>query len=339
MTRRLPVIVALCIAVVLVLFNTTYTVNFHEVAVLTRFGKPGGVEREPGLHLKAPLFIDQVAKLDTRLQYIESPLEVVLTRDGQQVMVKAFLLWRVDTAGDAPQQFFTGYGSVEGASKELETQLQAAVRAVGGYAFSDLIGQNSKLAEAETAILADLRSSRSPGIEPVNVGISQVVLPPKTTTAVLRRMATVQETLANLEESKGNSEAEAIKSQATSAADTIRSFADQWAAEIEAVGNEQATKYYEVMKSEAELAIFLTWIDTLKASLTGNTTFITDMSKAPFHLVDLAAPTGSDGVPRPGNAWFGGSSGGGGATGASSSAPGASGVPAKPTAGPSGGSR
>ena len=336
MTRRLPVIVALCIAAVLVLFNTTYTVNFHEVAVLTRFGKPGGVEREPGLHLKAPLFIDQVAKLDTRLQYIESPLEVVLTRDGQQVMVKAYLLWRVDTAGDAPQQFFTGYGTVEGASKELETQLQAAVRAVGGYAFSDLIGQNSKLAQAETAILADLRSSRSPGIEPVSVGISQVVLPPKTTTAVLRRMATVQETLANLEESKGNSEAEAIKSQATSAADTIRSFADQWAAEIEAVGNEQATKYYEVMKSEADLAIFLTWIDTLKASLTGNTTFITDMSKAPFHLVDLAAPTGKDGVPRPSNAWFGG---GAGAGGGASAAPGAAGAGAKAPAAPAGGGR
>jgi hypothetical protein len=84
------------------------------------------------------------------------------------------------------------------------------------------------------------------------------------------------------------------------------------------------------MKSEAELAIFLTWIDTLKASLTGNTTFITDMSKAPFHLVDLAAPTGSDGVPRPSNAWFGGGAGG---------AAGAAGSGAKDPAGASGGGR
>ena len=38
--RKIPVVVAIVIVAVLVLFSTTYTVNFHEIAVLTRFGKP-----------------------------------------------------------------------------------------------------------------------------------------------------------------------------------------------------------------------------------------------------------------------------------------------------------
>ena len=218
MIRKIPIIIASLIVLVLVLFNTTYTVNFHEIAVLTRFGKPAGVQRDPGLHLKAPLFIDQVSKLDARLQFIESPLETVLTKDGQQVLVQAYLLWRVEESGDAPLQFFISYGNLEAAGKELETQLQGAVRSVGGYNFSDLIGQGSKIAEAEAAILNDIRSTKLAGIDPVSVGISQIVLPPKTTVAVLRRMAAVQETLANLEEAKGNSEAEAIKSLAASSA-------------------------------------------------------------------------------------------------------------------------
>ncbi len=299
MIRKIPIVIASLIVLVLVLFNTTFTVNFHEIAVLTRFGKPAGIQREPGLHWKAPLFIDQVAKLDSRLQFIESPLETVLTKDGQQVLVQAYLLWRVDATSDAPLQFFVAYGTLEAAGKELETRLQGAVRSLGGYNFGDLIGQGSKIAEAETAILADLRATKLLGVEPVSVGISQIVLPAKTTVAVLRRMAAVQETLANLEESKGNSEAEAIKSQAASSADTIRNFAEQWAAEIEALGNEEATRYYQLMKKEAELAVFLSWLDTLKGSLSGSTTFVTDLNRAPFHLLDLSAPTSSSGIPQP----------------------------------------
>ena len=57
MIRKIPIIIASIIVLVLVLFNTSFTVNFHEIAILTRFGKPAGIQREAGLHLKAPLFI------------------------------------------------------------------------------------------------------------------------------------------------------------------------------------------------------------------------------------------------------------------------------------------
>lgn len=299
MARKIPIIVGLIVVAVLVLFNTTYTVNFHELAIVTRFGKPTGVQRDPGLHLKAPFFIDQAERLDTRLQFIDSPYETVLTRDGQQVAVQAYLLWRLNREGDAPLKFFGSYGTVEAANEDMQTQLRAAMRLVGSFTFAELLGSGSKLGAAEAAILADLKDGRTDGVEPVAVGISQVILPPKTTVAVLRRMAAVQETLANLEESKGNSEADALKSQAASAADTIRSFAEQWGTSIEAVGNEQATVYYEQMKAEADLAIFLAWLDTLRASLSGNTTYVTDTSKAPFHLIDLNAPQDASGIPHP----------------------------------------
>ena len=299
MIRKIPIIIASIIVLVLVLFNTSFTVNFHEIAILTRFGKPAGIQREAGLHLKAPLFIDQVTKLDTRLQFIESSLETVLTKDGQQVLVQAYLLWRVEEEGDAPLQFFVSYGNLEAAGKELELQMQGAVRSLGGYNFSELIGTDSKIAQAEETILSDLRSTKLAGIRPVTVGISQIVLPPKTTVAVLRRMAAVQETLANLEESKGNSEAEAIKSLAASSADTIRNFAAQWAAEIESLGNEEAARYYQLMKQESDLAIFLSWLDTLKSSLSGSTTFVTDLNRAPFHLLDLSVQGEATGIPQP----------------------------------------
>lgn len=301
MTKTLPVLTGAVIVVVLMLFNTTYTVNYHEVAVATRFGKPSGVVRDPGMHFKAPFFIDGVTKIDTRQQLSESNLETVLTKDGQQVVVKAFMLWRVDPKGDSALKFFTSYGTLEAASREIETRLNASIRgAVGQFAFSDLIGARSRLPDAEKAIVVDLQRNPMDGIEPVTVGLSQIVLPPKTSIAVIKRMSAVQETLANLEEAKGASAAEALRSQAKSQADIIMNFADQWAARIEAKGNEEATRYYQEMKGEAELAIFLAWLDTLRMSLSQSTTYITDTTRAPFHLIDLDAPVDAKGIPQPG---------------------------------------
>lgn len=303
MNRTIAIVVGALILLVLVLYNTTYTVNFHEVAVVQRFGTASKVVREPGLHFKAPFFIDQVTRFDTRVQQIESPLETVLTRDGQQVVVQAYLLWRMADSDAEVLDFFKSYSSLESAGKQMETQLQGALRAIGSYSFDDLIGARNKLADAETSILNDLKTTRLNGTQPVSVGVSQVVLPPKTTVAVIRRMGAVQETLAKLEQEKGNSAATALKSQAASQADTIRNFAEQWAAKIEAKGSEEATRYYKEMREEAELAIFLTWLDTLKASLSGNTTIIADTTSAPFHLVDLESSANAKGIPQPkGNA-------------------------------------
>ena len=66
MHRSIAIIIGILIVLILVGFNTTYSVNFHEVAIKTRFGKPVEVVREPGLHFKAPFFIDRITKLDTR---------------------------------------------------------------------------------------------------------------------------------------------------------------------------------------------------------------------------------------------------------------------------------
>jgi len=310
MSRTITASVAGLIVLVLILFNTTFTVNFHELAVTTRLGHPAGIVREPGLHLKLPFFIDTVAKLDTRSQLVRSPLVTVQTADDQQVLVQAYLLWKIGEEDEQAQAFYNSYGSLAGVERELETLLQGSVAQVGGYRFDELIGADSKLAEAETSILTDVRANAPTGVVPLSIGISRIVFPPKTTTAVMRRMSAVQETLANLEEARGNSEANTIKQQATAQAQIIRDFAEQWAASIEARGNEEATRYYEQMREHADLAIFLSWLETLRAGLRGSTTFVTDMTKAPFHLIDLDAPVDEGGIPRPSGEYQGDAAGG-----------------------------
>ena len=50
---------------------------------------------------------------------------------------------------------------------------------------------------------------------------------------------------------------------------------------------------------QEELAIFLQWIDALRASLSRYSTVILPATLEPFHLSNLKSPTDGHGIPQP----------------------------------------
>jgi membrane protease subunit HflC len=299
MSKAIAVVVGLLLLVLLVLFSTTYTVRFHEVAVKTTFGKEQTIQRDPGMHFRFPLFVDDVKTYDTRIQLVETPMVEAPTSDGQSVVVKAYLMWQVDP--DNVLQFASSYPEkMSDADKTLRDHLQTAVKGgLGRYAFDDLIGADNKLSQAEQEILAQLGSLDSIGIEPVSLGISQMVLPAKTTKAVLKRMQATRQRLAEAERTRGNSEAVGIRSEAKSTVDKLRGFADQRAQELRQAGDLKAAELLDAMSVDEDLAIFLVWLDTLEQSLQDNTTiFLTD-EWAPFHLMNQSNGDLRRDIPQP----------------------------------------
>ena len=303
MNKPLALGIGLLLLVVLLLFNTTYSVRYHEVAIRKTFGQSDeqrGVVTEPGLHFKLPIFADQITRLDTRLQLLESPQETIPTEDGQQVVVRAFLLWRVSTEDGGAQRFENRYRGIENANSALMDRFRTAMAAgISQFRFSDLLGSQSMLADAEQAIRAELASLQQEGIEPVSVGISQVMLPPRTSRAVLERMEATRERLAQAERAKGEDEAERIDSESRTMAEKILAFARQRAEEIRAVGNEEAARYIEQMSEDEDLAIFLVSLDALEASLSQRTTAVLEADMAPWHFMRLNSPLDSRGIPHP----------------------------------------
>lgn len=300
MNKPLAIGVGLLLLVLLILFSTTYSVSFYEVAIRKTFGQSteDSVVDEAGLHFKLPIFADQVTKYDTRLQLLESPAQTVPTADGQQVIVRAFLLWQVDRAGALT--FDQSYRSLDGAAQTINDRFRTAISAgVSRYRFNDLIGSGSRLQEAEEAIRAELQSLEETGLLPRTVGISQILLPPRTTSAVLSRMDATRSTLAEAERFKGNAEAERIESEARTSADRILNFASQRAEEIRAAGNQEAAKYLQQMAQDEEFAIFLTYLDALEATLSQYTTAVLETNVAPWHLMNLATRTNANGLPQP----------------------------------------
>ena len=138
MNKAFAVVVGLLLLVLLVLFSTTYTVRFHEVAVKTTFGKEETVQTEPGVHFRYPLFVDRVRTYDKRVQLVETPLVETPTADGQSVMVRAFLMWRVDP--ENVLRFAQSYpDKMSDADRPLRDQLQTAVKGgVGRYTFDEI---------------------------------------------------------------------------------------------------------------------------------------------------------------------------------------------------------
>ena len=301
MKRPLAIFSGIALLLILLLFSMTYTVSFHEVGIRSRFGQTSenSIVRDAGLHFRLPFFADTVTLLDTRMKIHQSPLELLQTADGQQIVVKAYLLWQVDPDGTAPLNFFRSHGSADGAKSSIDGQFRDALSVLSSYSFDELTGATNKLTIAEASILDRLETLKASGIVPISVGINRLLLPPKTTTAVLNRMQARRETLAEQRRAKGMADAEAIRAEARAKHDKIMAFASQRAEDIRAEGEAQAAEYLQQMGEDEELAIFLAWLDALETSLSENTTLVLESNVAPWHLMKLDSKSDVGEIPKP----------------------------------------
>ena len=313
MKKVVAIIVGLIILAVLLLFSMTYTVSYHEVGIRSRFGKidESSIIKEPGLHFRLPFFADSVQTFDTRTQLLKSPMDNLQTRDGQQIVVEAFMFWKIDTDGDGPLKFYESFASIGEAPPILESKFRDAVSVLSQYRFSELLGPESRLEEAEGEILSRMQSLEAEGVLPVFAGVSRVLLKEKTSQAVIRRMKARRDTLAENERARGVAEAQRISSEAQTTADKILAFASQRAQEIRTRGEEQAAKYLQQMSQDEDLAIFLIWLDALEQALAENTTVILETDFAPWHLMNIQSPDSTNPIPQPMERLEGGGYGGG----------------------------
>lgn len=307
--KSVQLIVAVVILAVLAAFMCTYSVRFTERAVVTTLGKAteGSVKVKPGLYLKAPPPFQSVTKYDSRVRIFTLKVETQQTADSRQIAVETFCTWRVAD----PLKFFQNFSGQRERSEEhyaraesvLKANLRAAVGVVSTYTMEDLFTADSgksKLPELEAKMLAALRDARDGattatgtgrladyGIEAVDVGLTRILLPEEVTKAVFDRMKSGRERIARETESRGQSEAQAIRDRADADAKRIRAFAEQFAQSIRDTGDREATQYLSQMNSNPELAIFLEKVRFLREiqPRTATLVFSTDMPG-----IDLLSP-------------------------------------------------
>ena len=286
-------IIAVLFVLAIVLFATTYTVRFTELAVVTTFGKAGdgGIKTEPGLYFKWPYPIQSVTKYDKRVRIVKTRSETQQTADDFQIIVEGYLTYRVvdpllffqsfSDAGDRAEDHF------DKAERDvLRDRLRSTLGETSRYRMDELFDPNggaSKLPELEDRVLTLMRSGgegagdiqATYGVEIVSVGIDRIVLPEDTTTKVIERMGANRDRLAAVYQSQGEAVARRIKAEADSAASKITQFALSRATEIRAEGRREAAPYYSrIQEIDPELAVFLEQLDLLRNAYAKRATLV-----------------------------------------------------------------
>jgi membrane protease subunit HflC len=111
------------LAVLILLGASFYTVDQREQVVITQFGEPVRVVKDPGLHMKTP-FIQAATFFEKRiLEWDGNPTQIP-TKDKKFILVNTYARWKIDD----PLKFYQSVGNELSAQTRLDNVIDAAVR-------------------------------------------------------------------------------------------------------------------------------------------------------------------------------------------------------------------
>ena len=280
MKKNIPTVVAAgVLMLILVFYMMTFQVRFTETAVVTTFGAPSTPLTEPGVYFKWPWPIQRVVRYDKRLRVLDGVEEELRTKDEQNLVVLAFAEWRIED----PMKFRETVDTVRNGEKRIRQLLDTFKKnAVGRYELGQFFSKtpadlcyDDLETEIKDALAKETRDQF--GVVVSSVGIKRISLPAgETTNQVLSRMREEQNKLAAEYRARGEAEASRITTDAESARQRILAFAGRIAQEIEAEGQQAATKLHEAYKEHPEFALFLQELKYMREALGHRAFFVLD---------------------------------------------------------------
>jgi membrane protease subunit HflC len=268
-------LIIVLVALVFIGFVTLYTVRFTETAVVTTFGKASteSVKSDPGLYFAVPV-VQSVTTYDTRARFVETNPETQQTGDNQQVVVTAYMVWKIDAEKAKTLEFykrFSGAGRRETdhyrmAENLLRDRLRGSMTQISRFKLSELLasteGSQSQLPALEKAIF-DALTAPGPesldqyGVRPLSVGITSMGFPSSVTTTVFESMNAARERMAKETTDRGVQEAASIRAEAESQAKVIEQFAQSLAERIRYQGGIEAAEWLKQSKADPAFVAFL----------------------------------------------------------------------------------
>ncbi len=208
--NRLLILGVVLLAVVITAASALFTVHQTQQVLITQFGQPIRVIRDPGLHAKIP-FIQTVIPFDRRLLDYDAQGEEVILGDQRRLIVDSFTRYQITD----PLLFFQTAGAAEaGIRARLNSIVTSALRRVLGN--EPLL---SVLSTDRARIMGEIQrqvneEARRFGIQVTDVRIRRADLPEENTQAILQRMQSERERVAREVRAEGAQEALRIRAGA-----------------------------------------------------------------------------------------------------------------------------
>ena len=225
------VLSALCLS------NALYVVDETQQALLLRFGKPVGVDSDPGLKIKMP-FIDTVIFYDNRLLPLQPPAEQIILGDQKRLDVDTYTRFRIAD----PLRFYQSVRTLESAQSQLSQLVGSSLRRVlGQVKLATLLTPERE--QAMTAIRNEVaNNARALGIEVADVRIRRADLPAETSQAIYDRMKSERQREAKELRAQGFEWAQEIQSRADRERTVLLAEAQQKAKVLRGEGDAAAAR-------------------------------------------------------------------------------------------------
>lgn len=282
------ILAAVFLGIVLLLYMCTFQVRFTEVAIRKTWGKPASSAiTEPGLRFKWPRPIQSVVTYDKRIQRLDEQAAETRTKDGKNVLLATYTLWRIAD----PVIFHTNFPSgVEDGEKKLRTTVVTHKHAVTGrHEWGDFISTDPnerKIREIEREIKEAVAKDALTeyGIEVVDFGIKRLSLPQAVTSSVFQSMKSHEEAKSQRYTAEGRARADDILANANAKKGRIMAEVRRNVAEIQTEAERIVSTYYKEFDEHPQLRILLDKLRTIEEALTGRTTIFLDTNEAPWDL-------------------------------------------------------
>jgi membrane protease subunit HflC len=299
MSLRTLAIGVLVILVIATAWQTFYTVDQREQAVVLNLGRPVRVVNAvsepgggPGLHIKTP-FVENVVKLDRRNIAQEADQEEIIAADLQRIVVDAFLRYRITR----PLQYYRTLRDEQTASDQLERLLNSSLRQVLGSATQKEI-ISEKRSQLMGLIRADMMRRATAarlGIEVIDVRIKRADLPVEIQESVFNNMRTSRQQEAAQKRAVGEQQKREKMAEADKDVTVTLASAREQAGQITGEGDAIRTRVFaQSFGKDPSFAAYFRSLQAYEAGLAdGQTTMVLSPDSSAFFKYFQNGPGGA----------------------------------------------
>ena len=256
----------------MVCFSSVFIVDEGQKGIVVQFGKVKRVDSgeprlyEPGLHFKVPL-IDQVRKMDARIQTLEGQADRFVTSEKKDLIIDSYVKWKIE---DFSKYYLaTGGGNKIQAEDLLKRKINNGLRSeIGNRTIKDIVsGERSTV--MEDALMKMARSSEL-GIKVVDVRIKQINLPVEVSSSIYQRMRAERTAVAREHRSQGREQAEILRADIDRKVTVMIADAESNARQLRGEGDAEAAKIYaDSYKTDPEFFSFVRSMEAYRKSFAG----------------------------------------------------------------------
>ena len=240
----------------------------------------------PGLGWRVP-FIDTVITYDRRWLYQDTVARSIQTKDGEELQIDNYIIWKVGDAEKFKESFPAGMTAAE---TRIDRSVRDDVREViGRHTLTEVL--KGKRAQIMTEITSKTRDTLADyGIAVADVRINRTELPAGTEESVYARMSTERQRLAKKNRGEGEEKARKIRAEAEREARVIVANARKDAEIARGEGDAESTRIYaESYSKDPEFYSFVRSLEAYRKTIGQDTTLVLSPKSEFFQFFESSA--------------------------------------------------